>query len=125
MIELDLPFLLRRGWLILRHLPLLSCPLCEGAGGAMVGYEEPEWSECYFCWDGWKDLDDYGLQWFIGRINPLRWPKSKLILATGHHSFRGWVLCRLGRHAHFHGFCARCYEPCAEPCSITRLEFPR
>lgn len=33
-----------------------TCPACEGEGGAMTGYYEPEFSECMCCYyDRWYD----------------------------------------------------------------------
>lgn len=57
----------RKLWLVIRWRALFKCPICDGAGGAMEGYYEPEWSECE-CYYYWESLEDWGLTWFVGRL---------------------------------------------------------
>jgi hypothetical protein len=44
----EIPYLLRRLWLVAKHRPLLKCPFCNGIGGHMSGGEEPDL--CGYCW---------------------------------------------------------------------------
>src|SRR5262245_23316032 len=68
--------MLKTLWLIIWLHPVIKCPLCKGQGGAMAGYYEPEWTECE-CWNDWRDLEDRGRAWFIGRLTPLNWCRAK------------------------------------------------
>ena len=112
---------LDEAWMLLRicavalwRLPVLRCPACHGDGGRMSGYYEPEWDECEHCWPPAKWLIFYDQEWAIGRIHPLRWPRVRLAVRTGHRTFSGWIACRLGWHRpNEYGTCRRCYEEVA------------
>lgn len=102
-------------WRFLLHLPLAQCPACGGAGGATSGYYEPEWDDRYLCERDWGWFErEWDLDRFVGRIHPFRWPWVKLAHKTGHRTFYGFLLCKLGRHSWMrdeHGcWCARCHE---------------
>lgn len=104
--------LLWRLWLIVRYRPFFTCPLCRGSGGGKDYWGE--WIECQ-CYDHWCHLEDWGMEWFVGRVPLLRWPHLWLLKKTGlHRSFIGWALCRLGWHRWkplVDGrICTRCYD---------------
>lgn len=88
-------------WLVLWHRPLMRCPICKGAGGATSGYYEPEWCECSTCWDYWNDLEDCGMEWFVGRAPIWIWLRARLSIACGMWyavRIRDLVRCRVGLH---------------------------
>lgn len=88
-------------------LPITRCPCCEGRGGEMSGYEQPEWDDCHFCYNEW--FSDREMFWTFGHVHPVRLPWGYLITKTGHFTFRGWVACRVGDHvSDEQGFCRRC-----------------
>lgn len=77
----------------------------------IAGYYEPEWEDCWFCWPGWAPLENEGLEWFVGKVDPLRLPRAHFVLRTGAWSFSGWLLCRLGWHRDDeYGWCQRCFR---------------
>lgn len=91
----------KKWWLVLWLHPLFKCPFCDGAGGAMEGYYEPEWSECH-CWHSWETLEDRGLKWFTGRLPLIEWCRAKLSFKYqlgGIMPFRLILRCRLGFHS--------------------------
>lgn len=74
---------MKKLWLIIWHRPFVTCPFCKGRGGDVVGYYEPEWTECRECWDYWKDLDDWGLAWFAGRLPLLKFIQARASIWCG------------------------------------------
>jgi len=94
---------------ILRDRPFFNCPWCEGAGGAVEGYYEREWSECWECWDHYEKLYGLDRDWFIGRVPFLVWLRIKV---CGEMGWKGWFRCRvLHRHVREEGVpvCTRCW----------------
>lgn len=92
----------KRLWLIVRHRPLITCPICKGVGGEISGYYEPEWSECSACWHHWEDLEDHGMPWFVGRLPLLMYVRARLSLRFGlwyPARFRDVLGCKLGIHS--------------------------
>lgn len=73
---------LRAMWLIVKHRPLLTCPLCKGRGGEVSGYYEPEWSECD-CEPHWDQLEDAGMTWCVGRLPVWWWVRVKVSMSRG------------------------------------------
>jgi hypothetical protein len=116
--------LLRRleaAWLWIRHRPLIKCPFCQGKGGAMSGYYEPEWSECGECFRFWDDLDDHGWPWFVGRLPVWAWLQSKASIRARlwyRLSFTSLIKCKIGIHRWMNEdrmepglrICARCWK---------------
>ena len=68
---------LHRAWLVIRHRPVMVCPFCEGRGGEVSGYYEPEWTECWSCHEHWDALDELGVRWAVGRMPFWMWVRSK------------------------------------------------
>ena len=110
-----------RAYLVLRHRPLVKCPMCNGKGGEMQGYYEPEWSECWYCYDFWGELEEWRCEWFVGRVPVLAWLRGRILTRLGHgfsmsHGRVRWaILCRLGWHKWqddecLGRHCWRCYE---------------
>ncbi len=90
-----------RLWLVIKHRSFFRCPFCEGKGGAMSGYYEPEWSECHACHRHWDDLVDHGLGWVEGRLPLLEWLRAKVAIRCGIGficRFREAAACKLGWH---------------------------
>ena len=88
-------------WAILRARTFLKCPFCKGAGGSVVGYYEPEWTECYECYSEWDNLADMGMEWFQGRVSLLNYLRSRIAIACGlwsREKIKHSVGCKLGRH---------------------------
>lgn len=88
-------------WALLWWQPFFTCPVCDGAGGAMEGYYEPEWSECSSCWHYWETLDDYGIERFNGRLSLFQLWRVKLAKKLGVEEafpFREIVRCLTGHH---------------------------
>lgn len=116
----SLGYFARDVWLILRRRPLLPCPFCKGKGGAVTGYEEPEWCECTTCYEHWDDLIDAGWGWFQGRIPVWTWVQSKLSIRAGLWYALPLIdlaKCKFGIHAWVNNdttepglrICARCW----------------
>ena len=104
-------------YLILRHLPLMKCPACKGNGGRVSGYYEPEWSECEWCWPCYERLEDYGINWAVGRLSPIKWLYAWFFTLTSHYSLIGWLKCKAGFHdwtqwgdVEDFKFCSRCWK---------------
>jgi len=113
-------------WLVIWLHPLLKCPLCDGTGGAMEGYYEPEWCECD-CWPRWEPLEDGGLSWFVGRLPLLEWLRAqlsvRLLKLYTIVPFREILRCKIGYHAWMARefwpepnvkVCATCFESATE-----------
>lgn len=108
-----------KAWLVVRHRPFFTCPLCKGKGGAMQGYYEPEWSECSACYERWESLDDHGWTWFVGRLPLLDYLRCRASIRCGMWEltrFRDLIRCKLGIHR-WHDdeavgkpICCVCYE---------------
>ncbi len=118
--------LIHRSWLILKHRPFFRCPFCEGKGGAMSGYYEPEWSECYECYRSWEPLVDCGVDWFEGRLALLDWIRAKAAQRCGIWQICGLrqlLACKLGWHRWMNEdaiqpglrICCICYRDKIEP----------
>lgn len=106
--------------LVLRYLPLVRCPVCQGTGGALGYYEGgSEWNECSFCYQYWERLEfEYDATWAAGRIPPGRLPWAWLMMKTGQYTFRRWALCHFGRHQNMDGadgICCCCYSEIESP----------
>ena len=108
--------------LYIRFFAVIKCPCCEGKGGCVEGYYEPEWTECRVCSFAW-DYDEkrffYKLacdREFEGMISPSKWLKYKVAL-----SGLSWVRiikCKLGYHAPFskeEPVCGFCYKTTTKP----------
>jgi hypothetical protein len=96
-------------WTVLRHMPICKCPFCKGHGGD-TGHEG-EWYECYWCYEHWNPVVDYGHEWAWGRVSPFRWVNLMWEWWTGHKTVDGFVKCRLGFHEWSeHGYCYRCFK---------------
>jgi len=104
-------------WLVIRHRPIIKCPICDGEGGAMSGYYEPEWSECPCCYKHWVNAVDWGVTWAEGRLPLWSFVRAKVAMWC-RMDFRETVLnclkCKAGWHLwerQLDGetFCERCY----------------
>ena len=110
-----------RCWLVARNRPFFTCPCCEGKGGSVQGYYEPEWTECYACYDYWEKLEDWGWDRFVGRLPAWAWLRTKVALRFGFDPqwpIRDMLRCRLGWHCWMNEdrlepglrICARCWK---------------
>lgn len=91
----------RQGLAALRYRPLFKCPFCNGAGGAMEGYYEPEWCECLSCYRYWEPLEDRGMGWFIGRLPALAWCRAHFSVRAKMNCMMPLnvlVRCKIGMH---------------------------
>lgn len=128
----ELRFFAERIWLVIKHRPWLRCPFCQGKGGEVSGYYEPEWTECRDCWPYYRDLEDHRWTWFVGRLPLLQWLRAKASIRFGlwyTADFSDIIKCKCGRHRWMDEtdmepglyVCATCYEhkhePEAPPCS--------
>lgn len=96
-----MPNWLIRIWMLAKHRPFITCPFCDGKGGAMSGYYEPEWSECRECYPHWEPLTDCGPEWCVGRLPVWEWVRARISLAFGLWyiaNIRTVIACRLGFH---------------------------
>ena len=89
----------RVAWLILKHRPFIKCPLCKGVGGGTDYYGEGY--ECRDCWGYSHDLENYGADWFVGRVPFWAWVQSIICTRLGFwekRRIRDAVRCRIGWH---------------------------
>lgn len=116
------PDAISRAWLIAKYRPFFKCPHCNGKGGAICGYYEPEWTECESCYQGWKWLVNRDMKWFEGRISLwgiVQCRASKWANIGGRIRLRDSLRCKLRFHRYvkdsdFFGdgtsVCATCYH---------------
>lgn len=86
-------------WLIIKHRSFFVCPWCKGTGGESDYFGE--WCECSFCYEHFDELEDYGMNWFVGKVPLLRYITIKLQMAWGLPypiRFRYILKCKLGFH---------------------------
>lgn len=109
-------------WLIIRLRPFIKCPYCEGEGGAVSGYYEPEWMECWHCHRYWEAISDYyyDRSWWEGRMPLLVWVRAKASIRAkmpGLSRWRDIICCRLGKCLNFMDadaktlVCRACFTP--------------
>jgi hypothetical protein len=93
--------MLKKLFLILKHRSIFCCPFCKGHGGEVSGYYEPEWTECHCCYEHYDELNDHGMEWFVGRVPLWVWIRAKVSIRCEFWfcgTIRNCIRCRMGWH---------------------------